>query len=152
MYCLLTFCYGYRKICRCMSDIQFETLIRLYLIGKKIKSIAKKHNYDQVSRAIVLWQLKKNAYSISELAKLVGIKPSAMSEKIRLMEEARLIREVQTSDARKRSFTLTEDGESKWYELKEKITVKYNRHCLGLTKTETHQLLNMLGKINLECV
>jgi len=135
-----------------MKDLHFEALIRLYLLGKNIKSLAKRHNHDQINLAFVLWQLQKEALSISQLAKLSGIKPSAMSEKIRFMEKEKLIQELKTDDRRKRIFILTDKGFKRWNQIKEKISTKCDQHCVGLSLDETKKLLSILGKINLECV
>lgn len=133
-----------------MKDLHLEALIRLYLLGKNIKSLVKRHNHDQINLAFVLWQLQKESLSISELAKLSGIKPSAMSEKIRSMKHEKLIQEIKTNDKRKKSFFLTTKGLKRWNELKNKISSKSKQHCLGLSLDDTQKLLSILGKINLE--
>ena len=110
----------------------------------------KSHNADHLAKMIVLMLLNDHHSTGSELANLLGIKPSAMSSQLDQLEEQGLVERIAASDARKKSLHLTAKGKQQVQTHLKLFKEKTLQLKLGLTEPEVNTLITLLDKINLE--
>lgn len=132
-----------------MDNQLIELFISLYIWGNRIKALTKEHNADKMSETIVLW-LAHQPISTSELALCLGIKLSAMSQKINSMQKSGLLVRVKTADARINQTVITPKGKAILTETIQTIAVQCPPSAIELTEPELTTLTNLLQKINIK--
>ena len=126
----------------------FEIMLQLYIHGRKVKSIAKKHNADQMLRAAILMILEKNTYSVTELAKILSTGISAMSETIIDMEKKDFILRVKKNDARTNAVTISSKGRGEIQKIMKMVDEKIAKKMTVLNEEELETFLKLLKKIS----
>jgi DNA-binding MarR family transcriptional regulator len=132
-----------------MHDYHFKLFIKLYIVGKQIQSLVKKHNTDLLSQGIILTFLSTHPQTASELAEKLGIKISAMSTRINHMEKAGLLKRVIGKDKRENAAKITPKGQTLLAVFTKEMKSRCSPRPLRLTKKETEQLLSLLSAIKL---
>jgi DNA-binding MarR family transcriptional regulator len=133
-----------------MHDYHFKLFIKLYLVGKQIQSLIKKHNTDLLSQWIILTFLSTHPQTASELSDQLGIKISAMSSRINHMEDAGLLKRIAGGDKRSNIAEITPQGTELLTTFRHKMKQRYSTRSLPLSKKQTEQLLTLLSAIKLE--
>jgi DNA-binding MarR family transcriptional regulator len=133
-----------------MKNNNFRILFKLYLLGKKLEALGKKHNIDQMSQSIILGLVAYHPQPVNTLAQTLSIKLSAATSKIRVMEKAGLLERLKAHDKREHVVAITALGKQTLVDIKMQITARC-RHCsIGLSEDEAHQVEILLDKIRLE--
>lgn len=133
-----------------MRDYEFTVLLRLYLFGKKLQALLKKHNNDRLSQYIILRLASEHITSVSDISEILTIKISATMTKISDMEKKGLITRVFVQDRREHSIKITSKGKKMLLKIKEDISVQSHGHSIGLTKKEAETLVLLVDQIRLE--
>jgi DNA-binding MarR family transcriptional regulator len=133
-----------------MQEIHYKLFLKLYIFGKKIQSLIKTHNLDLLSQGIILMILAKDSASVTELADKLGLKISAMSTRINIMEQAGLLKRVKGDDKRSNIATITALGKKEAEKLKKSMQERCQGMKLGISATDAQTLLILLNKINLD--
>jgi DNA-binding MarR family transcriptional regulator len=130
-----------------MQDYQFCVLMKLYLFGKKLQALVKKHNSDKLSQSIILRLVSHAPQSVSDIADVFSIKISAATSKIVEMEHEGLLIRSFVPDKRSHMVTITTEGKKMLNEMKEKFH-KGSWFCL--TKIQARTLTDLVDRIRLE--
>jgi DNA-binding MarR family transcriptional regulator len=133
-----------------MQDIHYKMFLKLYIFGKKIQSLIKKHNLDLMSQGIILMILAKDSATVTQLADKLGIKVSAMSTRINVMEQAGLLKRIKSHDKRSNIATITALGKKEAENLKKSMQERCQGLKLGISTTDAQTLIILLNKINLD--
>lgn len=127
-----------------MDDTRVAFLFTLYFIGRKVRAHYKKANKDHMLTAAILTMLRQKEHTLSELAKIMYSKLSALSEKITEMEHEGLIKKInKEGDDREQIISLTLNGKKKI----EKTLDIMKEHCLELTNKLSHDELRTINPI-----
>lgn len=118
-------------------------LIDLYLFGRRIRSIAKKHNEDKILTAAILSLCADRRLSVSSLAALLSSKVSAVSEKIIALEIDKLVKKKHGANRREMTLELTSRG----MEVRKEILARMDTHCSKLFKSLSDHEFYSLNKI-----
>lgn len=133
-----------------MEDYQFSVLVKLYLIGKKLQALAKKHNSDKMSQSIILRLASQNPQSVSCIAELLSIKVSAATSKIVEMEKQGLLTRSLTDDKRSHIVAITQKGKKALLRLKTAMSNRSGGSWFCLTKPQAKTLEKLIDRIRLE--
>lgn len=131
-----------------MEKSTISLFISLYTLGNKVKQIAKKHNADMMSELITLWLARKPT-SASELSLKVGIKMSAMSQKINYLQDKGLLERVTSDDARVNLTQITEAGEKHIQAIRASVPKECPHVLVNLSAEEIDTLDALLEKLTL---
>jgi len=127
-----------------MDDSRVDFLFTLYFIGRKVKGHYKVENKDLMLSAAILHLLQKKEYTLSELAKIMYSKLSALSEKMTEMEHEGLIKKVsRTGDEREQYISLTPMGMKK---IAKTLNVM-RQHCLKFTGNLSQEELQTVNPL-----
>jgi DNA-binding MarR family transcriptional regulator len=133
-----------------MHDYHFKLFVKLYLVGKQIQGLIKKHNTDLLSQWVILTFLSSHPQTASELSEQLGIKISAMSSRINQMEAAGLLKRISGHDKRSNIAQITEQGTALLTSFRNKMKQRCATRPLPLSKKDTEQLVSLLSAIKLE--
>lgn len=140
-----------RKNLGLLESVHIELFLRIYLIARRIKALVKVQNSDRLNDVAVLIILRDKQVSVSELAVMLSIKPSAMSEKVKRLEVLGLVRRIKSADGREKVVEITAKGREEWQEVVMEIYDK----CRGgecevkIKQAEVRTALNILNRISL---
>lgn len=140
-----------RKTKQLIGSVHLDLFLQVYLLGRQIGSLVKEQNSDRMSDVAVLAILRRRPVSVGLLGRILAIKASAMSEKVRQLEDRGYVEQVEGRDGRKKMVGLTELGQERVETLLEKIQEKC-RLCncrRRLLRAEAETALNILNKISL---
>jgi DNA-binding MarR family transcriptional regulator len=133
-----------------MKDFQFSVLSKLYLFGKRLHSLAKTHNSDQMGQHILLHLIADRPYTISEIAEVMSIKISAATSKVTEMESAGYLKRNRSADKRSHTVSITAKGRALLARTEKRIEKLSVRPWFGLNKKECLVLESLLRRIRLE--
>jgi DNA-binding MarR family transcriptional regulator len=133
-----------------MKDYQFSVLVKLYLFGKKLQALAKKHNSDRFSQSIILRLASQKKHTVTEVADLLSIKVSAATSKVIDMEESGLLIRSLTKDKRSHVIAITKKGKKTLLALKNIMSEKPGGTWFCLTKPQACVLEKLVDRIRLE--
>jgi DNA-binding MarR family transcriptional regulator len=133
-----------------MEDYQFSVLVKLYLFGKKLQALAKRHNSDKMSQCIILRLASQKPQSISDIAYLLSIKVSAMTSKIVEMEKHGLLTRSLADDKRSHWVKITAKGKKTLDTLKTAMSNRSGGSWFNLTKLQAKTLETLVDRIRLE--
>jgi DNA-binding MarR family transcriptional regulator len=105
-----------------MKQEIFETLVSLYLIGRRIKKDSKKQNRDLLLELIIFYFIQDRELSVSDIANIISTQTSSISEKMIDFEKNGYIEKVESPDLREKRMRITKKGnqyyrhllENKW--------------------------------------
>lgn len=127
-----------------MDDVRVDFLFTLYTVGRMVKGHYKKENKDIMLSSAILHLLQVREYTLSELAKIMYSKLSALSEKLSEMEKTGLIKKAEKKDdEREQYISLTPKGKK---EIK-KILVMMKKHCMQFAKDISDKELEYVNPI-----
>jgi DNA-binding MarR family transcriptional regulator len=133
-----------------MQDYHLQLFLKLYLIGKKIQALIKRHNLDILSQWIILWMLSGQTLTVSELADRLGVKLSAMSSRINQMQKDGLLERVKARDNRTNMAAITEKGKIMLKKFNSDMKIRCHGRNLNISKDEAVIVTGLLEKINME--
>jgi DNA-binding MarR family transcriptional regulator len=133
-----------------MQDYQLSVLLKLYVFGKKLQALVKKHNSDLMSQTMILRMVEDAPLSVSELADALSIKVSAATSKIAEMERLDLLSRSHAKDKRSHIVAITQKGKHTLSDFKKHMSAAYCGDWFGLTKQEAETLLSYVDRIRLE--
>lgn len=133
-----------------MEDYQFSCLMKLYLFGKKLQAIAKKHNSDRLSQTIILRLVNQKPQTVSHIAELLSIKVSAATSRVAEMEKMGLLSRSHDGDRRSHVVAITPAGEQAIAALKKAMSGKSGGHWFCLTRRQAKTLEALVDRIRLE--
>jgi DNA-binding MarR family transcriptional regulator len=133
-----------------MQEYHLQLFLKLYLIGKKIQALIKRHNMDVLSQGIILFMLSNETLRVSDIAERLGVKLSAMSSRINQMQKDKLLERVHSQDNRTNMATITDKGKNTLKEFKQNMKMRCYGRNLNITKTEAILLTKLLDQIKLE--
>jgi DNA-binding MarR family transcriptional regulator len=125
-------------------------LVKLYLIGKKLQALAKKHNSDRMSQSIILRLVSQNPQSVSDIASLLSLKVSAATSKIVEMEKQGLLTRSLTADKRSHKVTITAKGGKALCSVKTAMSKRSGGSWFCLTRRQACILEKLIDRIRLE--
>jgi DNA-binding MarR family transcriptional regulator len=106
--------------------MDLELMFQLFLHGRRIHRTLSPDHREHMMTGIILWLIKEKKRTVSELAMLVSITPSTISEKLTQLEKTGLLsRENSRKDKRTQLITLTHTGSE---HLKQMI-IEARQHC-----------------------
>lgn len=126
-----------------------ELFLQIYLLAEKIKSLVKVKNVNRFHDLVVLTLLLHRSATVTKLAEMLSVKPSAMSEKVHRLLKTNLVEITESTDAREKKIRISKKGKTYWQEIMSEIC----QHCAqnhpeSLNKTEIHTVLEILQKIH----
>lgn len=130
-----------------MKQDIFETLVSLYLIGRRIKKDSKKQNRDLLLELVILYFLHKGKLSVSDIAKIISTQTSSISEKMISFEKNGYIEKVNSSDLREKRMLVTKKGEQYYQNLLENKWASTSVFFDKLSAEEFSQLRELLEKM-----
>jgi len=133
-----------------IKEQHIKVFLKLYIFGRKVKAMMKKHNRDQVQRSIMLETIKEKPMPIGVLGRMLGIKASTMTEKIKSMKSEGLVDSIIGEDARVRMLKLTKKGLRRTEMIEKQMQEEMSRVEMNLSDEELKQLNQILDKINWE--
>lgn len=117
-----------------------ELLLELYSKGRKIRSLSKEGNHDQVLKIFILSRLNKRTMNISQLSEEIYSKLSTVSETIELLHKEGLIEKECCDDKREQTIKLTHKGTQY---LNETLS-EMQKHCTGIFSELDDKEINIL--------
>lgn len=120
-----------------MNDKRVDLLFTLYFIGRKVKGHYKEENKDRMLSSAILHILQDKDHTLSELAKILYSKLSALSEKISGMEKEGLVKK------REQSISLTPLGKKRI----EKMLDEMKLHCISFIPTIAEEDLRITNAV-----
>ena len=134
-----------------MLDYEFSVLMKLYLFGRKLHALVKKHNSDIMSQVILLRLVSLKRQSVSEIAQIMSIKVSAATEKIHVLEHMGFLRQAESGgDKRSHMIDITEKGKQELMRIKQSMSHKSGGLTIGISEAEAEVLSHLLDRIRLE--
>jgi DNA-binding MarR family transcriptional regulator len=133
-----------------MNNYQFSVLVKLYLFGKKLQALAKKHNSDRFSQGIILRLASQKKHTVTEVADLFSIKVSAATSKVVEMEKSGLLTRSLMKDKRSHVIEITPSGRKTLLALKNIMSEKSGGTWFCLTKIQALTLEKLIDRIRLE--
>lgn len=127
-----------------MDDARVDFLFTLYFIGRMVKGHYKEANKDLMLSAAILHILQKKELTLSELAKILYSKLSALSEKITQLENEGFIKKTSRGeDEREQYLSLTLNGKKRI----EKTLGVMRQHCMEFTSNLTEADLETINPV-----
>jgi len=133
-----------------IKEQHISVFLKLYIFGRKVKAMMKKHNRDQVQRSIILETIKEEPVPIGVIGDMLGIKASTMTEKIKSMKSEGLVVSIKGQDAREKLLKLTRKGLKRTEMIEKQMQEEMCRVEMNLSDDELKQLNRILDKINWE--
>lgn len=127
-----------------MNDVRVDFLFTLYFIGRMVKGHYKEANKDLMLSAAILHVLQKKELTLSELAKVMYSKLSALSEKITQLENEGYIKKTSKGeDEREQYLSLTPSGKKRI----EKTLNVMRQHCMEFTRNLSETELETINPV-----
>ncbi len=133
-----------------MQDYEFSVLVTLYLFGKKLQALVKKHNNDVMSQSIILRLVSMKPCCVSDLASLLSIKVSAATSKVVELERQGYVVRRDAEDKRSHMIQITDAGKRQLQCIKQSMSGGSHGHTIGLSKEEAQMIETLVGRIRLE--
>ena len=133
-----------------MQDYEFSVLVTLYLFGKRLQALVKKHNTDVMSQSIILRLVCLKPCSVSDLASMLSIKVSAATSKVLELEKLGFVIRSEAKDKRSHMIEVTPKGKEQLQCIKQSMSGGSHGHSLGLTHEQALEIESLVGRIRLE--
>jgi DNA-binding MarR family transcriptional regulator len=131
-------------------DKKIDIIIKLYLLSRLIKAKTKSHNRDKMLTLTILFLLKNNVTTVTELSKQIGTKVSSLSEKVKQLELENLIVKIESRDSRENLLKITDKGKHLLKNVFQKMIESKVGQTIDLDSNEQKLLLKLLSKIKPE--
>lgn len=125
-----------------------ELFLVIYLIARWIASLVRDKTTDRLNELAILTLVLSQPRTVTQLAELLSIKPSAMSEKISQLMDKGWLRQQPGQDARTKCVVLTPSGQRYWQQTLSKVGQDFCQTAQpSLTEQEITTTLTVLQKL-----
>lgn len=136
-----------------MKECYINLFVRLYLIGRKLKAAMQKNNTDRLLELAAFWVVSREKLTVSSLGKALGVKPVAMSERIKRMAGSGYLLVVKNhEDKRGKTVEITPKGKARLNRLLEEVHLRLANCCLMTDEVSARQTLRLIQHFDWEAL